>query len=129
MPTDTMRLLSLGSFPAPGTPITLQHGTSISFDGLVVSDNNTAADALGSNPPPFGTTIAFATGGSGITLQGASSYTVPNALSPVGPFGVTVAADKVEPGDEFPSNVFLLLNIQSPGRSLQQFSWPVTITP
>ncbi len=127
MPTDTMRLLSMGTFPAVGSPITVANGTSIGFSGLIIADNNTNADPLGSNPPPVGTTITFSIQGSGASVQGTPSYTVPNTTAPVGPFAVAVLAEALDPGDPPPANVFLLLTIQVPGRPQQQFSWPVSI--
>jgi hypothetical protein len=127
MPTDTMRLLSLGTFPNVGTTISVTNSSSVSFNGMIIADSNTNADSLGSNPPPAGTTITFAIDGSGAKLLGLTSYTVPNTTAPVGPFAVTVAADPVDPGDPPPTNVFLLLNIQVPGSPLQQFSWPISI--
>jgi hypothetical protein len=128
MSTDTMRFQTLGSFPAPGTTLTLQQGTSLSFAGMIIRDSNTNADALGSNPPPVGTTITFAIDGGGVTTQGLASSTVPNTLSPVGPFGITIVALPVIPPATVPANVLLLLTIQVPGRAAQQFSWPVVVT-
>lgn len=127
MPTDTMRLLQQGTFPNPGTSFSVTNGGSVSFSGMMISDNNTNADALGSNPPPIGTSIQFAVSGSGVKLLGLTSFTVPNTTAPVGPFAVTVAADTIKAGDPPPVNVFLLLNIQVPGRALQQFSWPINV--
>jgi hypothetical protein len=127
MPTDSVRILQQGNFPAVGTTISVANGASISFGGMILADSNTNADPLGSNPPPIGTTITFAIGGGGATILSVPSFTVPNTIAPVGPFGVTVAAGTVRPGDPLPTNVFLQMNIQVPGRTGQQFAWPLTI--
>lgn len=127
MPTDSVRILQQGTFPAVGTAISVANGASVSFSGMVVADSNTNADALGSNPPPIGTTLTFAISGSGASVTGVASYTVPNTTGPVGPLGITVTAAAVKVGDPLPTNVFLQMNVQVPGRAAQQFSWPVTI--
>ncbi|HEY0963931.1 MAG TPA: hypothetical protein VGE69_16400 [Pseudomonadales bacterium] len=124
MPTDFARIRALGNFPAPGTPIALTSGTPILLSGLILADTNTNADALGSNPLPFGTTITFTVQGSGVAVQGISNYTVPNALGPIGPLGVTLATLPVS-GDPVPPS--LLMTIEVPGRAAQQYSWPITI--
>ncbi|MGV3591708.1 MAG: hypothetical protein ACO1PZ_08445 [Gammaproteobacteria bacterium] len=124
MPTDSARILALGSFPPPGSTITLASGTPTTLTGMMLGDSNTNADALGSNPLPFGTTITFSVQGSGITVQGISTYTVPNALGPIGPIGVTLATQPVS-GDPVPPS--MLMTIAIPGRATQQYSWPITI--
>lgn len=124
MPTDFARIVSLGSFPAPGAAIELSSGTPLSLFGLILADTNTAADLHGGNPLPFGTTLTFAVQGSGVAAQGISTYTVPNALGPIGPLGITLATVPVQ-GDPVPPS--LLLTIQVPNRAAQQFSWPITI--
>lgn len=129
MPTDTMRLMALGTFPAVGSTISLTQGTSLSFSGIVIRDSNTNADGLGSNPPPVGTTISFAVQGTGVTLQGLTSFTVPNATGPVSGIGTTVVATAVVAPAALPTGISLQLTIQVPGRSAQQFTWPVTVTP
>jgi hypothetical protein len=122
MSDNTAQILSLGTFPAPGNVITLQEGTSISLTGLILSDSTSI------NPLPFGTTVTFALDGSGATLQGILSDTIPNTLSPTGPYGVTVVATNVEPPATLPTGVRLLLNVQVPNVALKQFAWPLNIT-
>ncbi len=125
MPTNIMRLLNLGTFPAAGTNINITQGGRLDFSGLVIADSNGTADVLGSNPPPFGTSITFSIQGGGVSLQGLTSFTVPNALYAVGPFAATIVSPLFTSTP--PTNVSLLLTIQVPGRATQQFSWPVTI--
>jgi hypothetical protein len=127
MPTDTVRILSLGTFPPVGTTINLPQGGSVSFSGMIFADNNTNADSLGSNPPPFGTTISFAIDGPGAVVQGVASDTVVNTTAPVGPYAITVAAAVVDPANPLPVGARLVLTTSIPGRSTQEFSWPVNI--
>jgi hypothetical protein len=128
MSSDTPRLLQMGTFPSPGSTITLAQGNSASFSGMMIADNNTNADAVGSNPPPFGTTIVFSIDGAGVQVKGLASDTVINTTRPVGPYGVTIAADAVEAGGKLPTGVFLNLTITIPDRAAVQYSWPINVT-
>lgn len=128
MPLDSVRIMNLGSFPAPGTAIQVNNGSSVTHFGMFISDTNDTALALhGGNPPPIGTSIAFTIEGAGVTLQGLSTDTVQNTLSPVGPYGVTLAAAAVTPPAPLPINVFLVLTVSIPGRTTTQFRWPITV--
>ncbi len=128
MSTNTPRILSRGTFPAFGSTITLAQGASISFGNMIIADNNTNADILGSNPLPFGTTITFAIDGKGVSVKGLATDTIVNTTSPTGPYGTTIAADVVKPEADLPSGVLLHLNIKVPNFAMAQVAWPVLIT-
>jgi hypothetical protein len=125
MPTDDFRILTLGTFPATG--FSLANGGSVNFSGMMIADSNDKADPLNSNPMPLGTTITFSIAGSGASVQGTATYTVPNTTTRLGPFAITVVADEVKVGDPLPKNVFLQLVVAVPGRKTTTVSWPITI--
>lgn len=117
MPTDTARLVNLGSFGAPGSTLDIAAGPTF-FGGLVVADSNTNADSLGGNPMPEGTTISFETTNGSIT--GNASFVVRNAISPTGSYGLTL-----EP-DDTPDSGTLTLTITAPGADANLFTWIVS---
>lgn len=127
MPTNSPELVSTGSFGVPGFTINITQGNSFGLGGLIIGDNNAAADGLGGNPMPAGTTIAFSTDGDGISLLGATSFTVPNAIFPTGTYGTTLKAEVVDPADPLPASGLLLLDITPPGEPAVQFSWGVSV--
>lgn len=119
MSTDVARIIELGDFPPPGSDINVADEL-VSLSGMLISDSNTAADALGSNPMANGTTIRFTV--DGVELVGNTSFTVPsNAIRPTGPHGVTL-----DRGSN-PQNGSLTLTITPPGKSPTEFIWPVVI--
>lgn len=129
MPTDAVRLLSLGTFPSPGTTINMVQGTSLSLSGIRIGDANTNADILGSNPPAYGTTIAFSVqGAASVTLQGLSSDTVVNTTSPVGLYGTTIVVAPPKPDEPPPTSVRLVLTVKTTTNVTQEFVWPINIT-
>ena len=129
MSTDIARLFNTGTFGIPGTGITLVNGgASVSRTGLIISDDNTNADALGGNPMPGGTTIAFSIDGAGVSLVGNTSFTVDNfASSPTGTYSATMRAPAVAIGTTLPLSATLLLTITPPGEAPTEFSWPITV--
>ncbi len=129
MSTNTARLLATGTFGAPGSNINVAQGTDSIQSGIVVADSNTFADALGSNPMPVGTTIAFSVVGSGVSLVGTNSFTVGSTTGPTGFYGVTLKAAAVVAPATVPAPSTLLLTITPPGAAVSQFSWTVTVTP
>ena len=131
MPTDRADILDLGTFPPVGNAISLQQGTTLSLVGIHLADDNTAADSLGGNPLPLGTTVNFAIqGGSGVTIQNPVSETVPNTTSATMiSYGVTLVAAPVVAPATPPTGARLVLTVGVPGATPKQFSWPITITP
>lgn len=128
MSTDTPRITSLGTFPTVGTTINIVQGQNLVFSGIVLADSNATADAQGGNPLPFGTTVTFAIDGGGATLIGLPASTVPLTTAPTGPYGITLRATPVVAPAPLPASVRLVLNVQVPGESLQQFVWPLNVT-
>jgi hypothetical protein len=128
MSTNTLRILSMGSFPDVGTTITLPQGTSLGFGDMIIGDNNTNADVLGSNPLPVSTTISFSIDGSGVQIQGPASITVPNTVFPIGGIGTTIAAGTVAAADPLPTSVRLLMTVQVPNVAAQTRAWPISVT-
>jgi hypothetical protein len=129
MSTDFARLRSLGDFPEPGNPINIQQGSAVSLFGLQVADSTLAADALGGNPLPVGTTMAFTVEGPGVQTQGLTSYVVPNTTRPTSNLGIVLIANAVEPPAQLPVNTRLLLTVTVPNRQIQQVSWPIVVGP
>jgi hypothetical protein len=149
MSTNTVRIISSGNFPAitPAAPaignqIHIQQGTLLSYTNMILGDNN-------NNALPIGTTVVFTIEGSGVTLQGLTSTTIGNSVSPNDYiFGVTLAATAVEaaqpadatlcvppaptpyPADctpDLPKNIRLLLTVTPPGGIAQTYAWPVNV--
>ncbi len=129
MSRSDVRIKNLGTFPTTGSTVTLTQGTSVSFAGMVVSDGNANADALGGNPLPVGTTVNFKIEGTGASVRGISNYTIVNGTAPENTpsFGITVAADKVDAGDPAPTNVSLTMTVTAPGLTTV-YTWPLNIT-
>lgn len=125
--TNSPRLLSTGTFGATGFTINIAQSASLNLGGIILADNNTNADSLGSNPMPAGTTVDFSVEAEGVSLLGANSFTVPNATGPTGTYGVTLRADAVDPADPLPAQGLLLLTITPPGAASTQFSWNVSV--
>jgi hypothetical protein len=129
LPTNTPRILSLGSFPTPGTTISIQQGGSVSFANMIIADNNTVADALGSNPLPSGTNVTFSIDGPGVTLRGLTTSRIANNVTfPTGPYGTSLVAAIVAPTADLPVSSVLLITFAVPGEPLSQFAWPVVVT-
>ena len=128
MSTDTPVFYSLGTFPTPGTTISLQQGGSISFKDMVLRDNNDNAVPT-FNPLPAGTKLTFLIDGAGAKLQGFTTDIVPNSIQPNGPYAVTIVADPQTDLTKLPRGIRLLFNIELPSGIKWQHSWPVEITP
>ena len=96
---------------------------------MILKDGNSAADSLGGNPLPQGTTAVFSIDGGGASVKGLTTYTVVNGTSPEATpaLGVTVATDTVDPTGTLPANVFLRLTINAPGLTTL-YQWPIVVT-
>ncbi len=113
MPTNSARLLSAA--PATGSTINLSGGAvTVS---IVLADSNTAADSLGSNPMPLGTTVAFSTD-NGEIVAGASSE-VDNRTSP-STHQVLIAPD------DTPSTGTLVLRVTAPDGTESAAFWTIS---
>lgn len=129
MPTNSARLFASGTFGAAGTTITVQEGTSVSRSGIVISDSNVAADPLGGNPMPLGTSIQFSIDGGGASLVGNTSWTVNSTTAPTGTYGATIRAASAADATELPSpQPTLLLTVTAPSGDITEFSWPINVT-
>lgn len=128
MATDTARIRQLGDFPAPGNVITIQNGGAISLFGMQIADSNTAADVLGGNPMPIGTSVTFSVEGGGVLTQGLTTYVFPNTTAPMNNVGIVLTANPVVPPATPPNNTRLLMTVSVPGRQVQQFTWPIVVT-
>lgn len=127
MSTNTPRILNSGTFGPTGFTINITQGTNLPLTGMIIGDNNTNADPLGSNPMPAGTSIAFSIDGAGVSLVGATSFEVPNATGPTGPYGITLKADEVAPADPLPLPALLFLTVTPPNAQATQFSWTLSV--
>ncbi len=127
--SDSFQIKSLGTFPAIGSTISLKQGTSVSYQNLVLKDSNTVF--ANGNPFPKGTTITFSIEGTGATLKGITTTTVPDATTPeqAGVLGITVAADAVVPPAALPSNVRLIMKVAFPDEASRESAWPISVTP
>lgn len=127
MSTNTPRLLSTGSFGPTGFTINITQGTNLTLGGIILADNNTNADSLGSNPMPAGTSVSFSIESDGVSTLGATSFEVPNTTGPTGAYGITIQADEVDPADPLPLPGLLLLTISPPSAPPTQFSWGISV--
>ncbi|MDY6982621.1 MAG: hypothetical protein SV422_06005, partial [Pseudomonadota bacterium] len=129
MSTDTARIRQLGDFPAPGNAITVPSGGAVSLFGMQIADSNIAAEAHGGNPMPVGTSVTFSIEGGGVLTQGLTSYVFPSTTAPMGNIGIVLTANPVVPPATPPNNTRLLMTVSVPGRQVQQFTWPIVVTP
>jgi hypothetical protein len=127
MSTNSPRLLATGGFGLPGFNINITQGSNRNLSGIIVADSNANADVLGSNPMPFGTTISFTYEGGGVSLLGATTFTVPNTTAPTGPYGITMKADSVAATESLPDPGLLIMTVTPPSASPVQFIWNVTV--
>ncbi len=126
MPTDFARILDFGDFPSGGAGSTL--GT-IDISGLaddaqqnvmnlILVDSNAAADALGSNPLPVGTTFSFTTANGSIEQEFGGA--MPDSTSPYAwPVGIRLSKDAT------PSSGTLTLTVTTPGGDETYFYWTI----